>query len=204
MRARLRATDFRWMVRCRPDIRATRTHYHRSMCSARQASTGSGLRADSRYRLATGEDAPRLISMINSAFSIEQFLEGMRTDEARLAAMMAKGSILMAEDGAGNLLGSVYFELRGLRGYLGMLAVDPAQQGQGIARRLLEQAEKHLRETGCNEVEIIVLNMRPELLPIYRRMGFVDAGTMEFKPSRPLKPGVEVHGIIMLKKLDHA
>ncbi len=140
--------------------------------------------------------------MINAAFAIEEFLEGTRTDEVRLAGMMAKGSILMAEDEAGILLGSVYFELRGLRGYLGMLAVDPARQGQGIARRLMEKAEDHLREAGCNEVEIIVLNMRRELLPIYRRMGFAEQGPIEFKPSRPLKPGVEVHGIIMIKKLD--
>lgn len=176
-------------------------NYHRNMHHPRQISTGSGPRVNSQYRLATADDAPRLIAMINAAFSIEEFLEGTRTDAVRLAAMMAKGSILMAEDGAGNLLGSVYFEHRGPRGYLGMLAVDPVRQGQGIARRLMEQAEEYLRQAGCNEVEIIVLNMRPELLPIYRRMGFVDAGTMDFRPSRPLKPGVEVHGIIMVKKL---
>jgi ribosomal protein S18 acetylase RimI-like enzyme len=139
--------------------------------------------------------------MINAAFSIEEFLEGTRTDETRLAAIMEKGSILMAEDEAGNLLGSVYFELRGQRGYLGMLAVDPAQQGRGLARRLVEEAEDHLRKTGCDAVEIIVLNMRPELVPIYQRFGFEVEGTTEFTPSRKLKPGVECHGIIMVKKL---
>lgn len=174
------------------------------MHSARQASTGLGPRVHLQYRLAAAGDAQSLIAMINAAFSIEDFLEGTRTDEERLAAMMAKGSILMAEDDAGKLLGSVYFELRGLRGYLGMLAVDPARQGQGIARRLIEKAEEHLREAGCNEVEIIVLNMRPELLPIYRRMGFIETGTMDFAPSRKLKPGVLVHGIVMVKKLDRA
>jgi predicted N-acetyltransferase YhbS len=153
------------------------------------------------YRLATSEDAPRLIPMINAAFSIEQFLDGTRTDDARLAAMMEKGSILMAEDEAGNLLGSVYFELRGQRGYLGMLAVDPAQQGRGLSRPIVEAAEEQLRAAGCKEVEIIVLNMRPELLPIYRRFGFVDEGTIDFKTSRPLKPGVECYGITMVKKL---
>jgi len=153
------------------------------------------------YRLAGAEDSASLIPMINAAFSIEEFLEGTRTDEMRLAALMEKGSILLAEDLAGKLLGSVYFELRGQRGYLGMLAVEPAQQGRGLARLLVEAAEHRLRTAGCDEVEIIVLNMRPELLPIYRRFGFVDAGTTPFKTSRPLKPDVECYGIIMVKKL---
>jgi predicted N-acetyltransferase YhbS len=157
--------------------------------------------SEMNYRLATANDAPRLIPMINAAFSIEEFLEGDRTDTVRLAAMMEKGSILLAEDSAGNLVGSVYFELRGKRGYLGMLAVDRSQQGRGLSRRIVAAAEDRLREAGCEEVEIIVLNMRPELLPIYKRFGFVEEGTTDFKTSRPLKPGVQVHGIIMVKKL---
>src|SRR5271169_4672574 len=87
-----------------------------------------------RFRVATAIDLPRLIELINAAFSLETFLEGTRTDDERLAAMMAKGSIIVAEDGAGQLLGSVYTEQRGKRGYLGQLAVDPAHQGTGLAR----------------------------------------------------------------------
>jgi predicted N-acetyltransferase YhbS len=166
-----------------------------------ESSPVAGAGPQVNYRLAAVEDAPRLIAMINAAFSIEEFLEGTRTDEARLAATMEKGSILMAEDEAGNLLGSVYFELCEHRGYVGMLAVDPAQQGRGLSRKLMEAAEEHLRAAGCGEVEIVVLNMRPELPPIYRRFGYVEAGTMDFAPSRQLKPGVQVHGIIMVKKL---
>ena len=78
------------------------------------------------FRTATPEDRPRLIAMINAAFAIETFLEGTRTDEERLAAMMQKGEILIAENGEGELLASIYTEIRGNRGYLGMLAVDPA------------------------------------------------------------------------------
>lgn len=188
-------------------MHAAGAHYHRNMHSANVASNGaeqptnSPMNLSISCRLATAEDVPRLIPMINAAFSIEEFLEGTRTDEVRLAATIEDGSIVMAQDEAGNVLGSVYFELRGKRGYLGMLAVDPAQQGRGLAHRLVEAAEVHLRAAGCDEVEIIVLNMRPELLPIYRRFGFVDKGTTPFKTSRLLKPGVECYGIIMVKTL---
>ena len=154
-----------------------------------------------RFRVAEAADRPRLIQLINAAFSIETFFEGTRTDEERLAAMMAKGRILMAEDGEGRLLASVYIERRGKRGYLGMLAVDPARQGEGLGRCMVQAAENRFREQGCEAVGITVLSLRPELLPLYRRFGYVETGTEEFKPSRPLRPGVQCHCIVMSKRL---
>jgi len=154
-----------------------------------------------RFRVAAAVDRPRLIQLINAAFSVETFLEGTRTDHRRLAAMMAKGRILMAEDGEGRLLASVYIERRGRRGYLGMLAVDSAWQGQGLGRRMVEAAENRFRRQGCEAVEITVLSLRPELLPLYRRFGYAETGTEEFKPSRPLRPGVQCHCIVMSKRL---
>jgi len=154
------------------------------------------------FRAATAADAPRLISLVNSAYSIETFLEGTRTDDERLAAMMGKGRILIAEDGAGRLLTCVYIEVRGSRGYLGLLAVDPAHQGSGLARRVIQAAEDRLRDEGCEAVDIVVLSLRPELLPIYRRFGYIETGIEEdFRPTRPLAPGFECHGIRMSKQL---
>ncbi len=153
------------------------------------------------FREASAADRPQLIPLINSAFSIETFLEGTRTDEERLAAMMAKGAVLVAEDEDGRLLGSIYTELRGARGYLGMLAVDRARQGEGLGRRLMKAAEDRFRERGCEGIDITVLNLRPELPPIYRRFGYVETGTEEFKPSRPLRSGLECHCIVMSKEL---
>jgi predicted N-acetyltransferase YhbS len=153
-------------------------------------------------RLATAADVPRLVPLINSAFSIETFLEGTRTDEDRLAAMMRKGEILVAENGAGQLLGCVYSEVRGARGYLGQLAVDPACQGAGLARRIVAAAEDGLRRQGCAAVDIAVLSMRAELPPIYRRFGYVETGAEEFHPSQPLKSGVQCHCIVMSKQLE--
>jgi ribosomal protein S18 acetylase RimI-like enzyme len=115
--------------------------------------------------------------------------------------MMEKGSILLAEDGGGRLLGCVYTEVRGARGYLGQLAVDPAHQGLGLARRLVEAAEDRFRQLGCEAVDITVLSLRPELPPIYRRFGYAETGTEEFHPTQPLKAGVECHCIVMSKQL---
>jgi predicted N-acetyltransferase YhbS len=164
----------------------------------------TAIRLDSsalRVRPATAADRPALIPLINSAFSIETFLEGTRTDEVRLAAMMQKGVVLVAEDGLGQLLACVYTEVRGARGYLGQLAVAPAHQGAGLGRFIVEAAEEHLRRQGCEAVDISVLSLRPDLRPIYRRFGYIETGTEEFRPSRPLKSGVECHCIVMSKQL---
>jgi ribosomal protein S18 acetylase RimI-like enzyme len=156
---------------------------------------------DFAIRPATAADRPRLVPLINAAFAIETFLEGTRTDDQRLAALMQTGTILAAEDSFGQLLGCIYAEVRNPRGYLGQLAVDPAHQGKGLARHLMAAAEEHLRRQGCSSVEITVLNLRPELPPIYRRYGFVETGAKEASLSRSLKPGVRCHFIVMVKQL---
>jgi len=156
---------------------------------------------DIRIRLAAAPDRLHLIPLINSAFSVETFLQGPRTDEERLTAAMEKGTILVAEDAEGHLLASIYTELRGNLGYAGMLAVDPAHQRSGLGWRMMEAAEERFRTHGCNAVEISVLSLRPELLPLYRRFGFVETGIEDFHYPHPLAPGLECHCIVMRKPL---
>ena len=151
-------------------------------------------------RPATDADRASLMPLINAAYSVERFLEGERTDEAQLAAMMRKGVILVAESG-GQLLGCVYTEVRGRRGYLGLLAVDPAQQGKRLSCRLVTEAEEHLRRQGCEAADMIVLSLRSELLPVYHRFGYVETGTKEFGIGRQLKPGAVCHEIMLSKAL---
>src|SRR3569833_1977558 len=100
-------------------------------------------------RLATPADRPRLIPLINGAFAVETFLEGTRTDEERLAAMMQSGEILLAENTSGQVFACIYAETHGTRGYLGQLAVDPAHQRSGLGKQMLAAAENHFRARGC-------------------------------------------------------
>jgi GNAT superfamily N-acetyltransferase len=154
-----------------------------------------------RIRYASAEDHARLIRLINSAFSVETFLQGQRTDEQRLTVAMQKGTILVAENAEGRLRASVYTELRGKHGYAGMLAVDPAHQGIGLGQRMMQAAEDRFRIHGCDAVEITVLSLRPELLPIYRRFGFVETGTEVFHDLHRVVPGFQCHCIVMRKQL---
>jgi ribosomal protein S18 acetylase RimI-like enzyme len=155
-----------------------------------------------RIRLATSADIPRLVPMINAAFIVETFLEGTRTDIDRLSAYFLKGEVLLAEDASGQLIGSIYTELRPPRGYLGMLAVDPAHQRAGHGRTLMLAGEDYLRGKGCVTVDICVIAWRTELPPIYRRFGYVETAIENFQPSQRLKPGTPpCRSIIMSKPL---
>ncbi len=151
-------------------------------------------------KTANANDLPVLIPLINNAFAEETFLEGTRTDEIRLAAILQKGDLLIAE-WAGQVVACVYVELRGERAYFGMLAVDPAQRGKGFGRLMTGAAERYARHRGCRHMEIGVLSLRPDLLPFYRAMGYAETGDEPFLPSRPLKDGVKCHCIVMSKRL---
>lgn len=154
-----------------------------------------------RVRLAAARDISRVVEIVNAAYAVETFLEGTRTSPAQVAAAMEKGAILAAEDAAGRVVASVSIEIRGKRGYLGMLAVDPARQRQGLATLLLRAAEERMRAAGCEAVDITVLSLRPELLPLYRRFGFVETGTEPFAYGRVFKEPMECHCIRMAKAL---
>jgi ribosomal protein S18 acetylase RimI-like enzyme len=61
----------------------------------------------------------------------------------------------------------VYVELRGDRGYFGMLSVDPSRQGRGVGRRLIDRG-RYARANGCTAMDIRVVNLRTSLPPFYR------------------------------------
>ena len=141
-----------------------------------------------------------MIRVANMAFSVETFLEGTRTDEVRMTAIMQKGEFLVGEE-SGRIVACVYVEARGNRGYFGMLAVDPQFQGQGFGKKMMEAAEQRLRQRGCTHVDISVLSLRSSLVGLYQKHGYSQTGTEEFRPSRPLKPGAVCHSIILSKAL---
>ena len=139
-----------------------------------------------------------MAGVINAAFVVERFfVDGDRTHAGEVRAYMEKGSFLVLEE-AGALAGCVYLERRGDRGYFGLLAVDPAHKGKGLGRRLVAAAEDELRRAGCRAVDIQVVNLRAELPPFYRRLGYEETGTAPFEDPRLKR---SCHFIRMAKEL---
>jgi sugar-phosphatase len=164
-------------------------------------STSSSDQEELTVRAASASDSPALVSLINSAFAIEKFLEGERTDEEQLDQMMRKGQFLLGCHGSGTLVASVYVEVRGARGYFGMLSVDPNYQGNGLGTRMVHAAEEYCRSKGCTAMDLTVLSLRSELPPLYRKLGYLETGVEEFHPGRALLGASECHCIVMSKQL---
>lgn len=159
-----------------------------------------------QIRFAEQADLPAVMDLVNRAFVVEKsFKYNDRLNPAQTQEHFESGRFFLAEE-EGKLVGSIYLELRGERGYFGLLAVDPSRQGQGIGRRLISIVEQDAREHGVKFMDMAIVDLRTELPAFYERLGYKACGSGEIPPevigplrmpcrfiqySRPLSPEEE-------------
>ena len=152
-----------------------------------------------RTRFAGPSDVDALVRVINAAFVVERSIfDGDRTSPEGVRAFLEKGKFLVAEDSAG-LGGCVYVELRGDRGYIGLLSVDPPRQGLGLGRKLMESAEKFFREANCIAVDLRVVSARAPLPAFYRHLGYDETHRADIPAEA--RPKIPSQFIYMSKRL---
>lgn len=155
-------------------------------------------------RAATVRDLDHIVALINAAFLVERFfIDGDRTNVEDVRRLLVSGTFLVEDkvrDGvAAGLDAAIYVEPRGERAYLGLLAVAPDRQGQGVGRSMLDAAEAWCAAQGCRAIDIRVVSVRPELFPIYHGRGYVERGTSPFPGEH--SPKLACHFIDMSKDL---
>jgi ribosomal protein S18 acetylase RimI-like enzyme len=161
------------------------------------------------------EDSYRLSELVNGAYRGDyakrgwtteaDLIDGTRTDANALADLIRRDdtTILVYEEN-GLILGCVELVLQPPSLYLGMLTVDPATQGKGIGKILMEGGEDLARKEKCKSVNMTVITVRTELIDWYRRHGYIDTGKRKpfaFSDPRFGKPKKPLEFMVMEKVL---
>lgn len=158
-------------------------------------------------RIATAQDIPQLIEVINRAYVAEApFVRGKRTDRLDLAERISTSNmwfVVFESDGEHKrIMGSVCIDCDGERGHIGLLSVDPDFQGQGLGAKLVRAAEEHCRTQMCCPVmELEVVSARTDLFGFYEHLGYARAGERPF-PAEDLL--IQPANLIVMRKTTSA
>src|SRR5580765_1239293 len=122
-----------------------------------------GMTGTFALRSADADDVPRIVALLNAAFAMERdFIDKDRTSAPEIERYMTTGTFFVVDGDANGLASCMYLEQRGERLYLGMLAVDPSQQGRGLGRQMMTAAERHAASHGCSAIDIRIVSRRTE------------------------------------------
>ncbi|GHI09626.1 GCN5 family acetyltransferase [Streptomyces cellostaticus] len=142
------------------------------------------------FKDATGADVDALVALIESAYRGDasragwtteaDILEGQRTDpEGVLQVITSPASRLLTVEQDGRIVACCQLEHRGNHAYFGMFAVSPDQQGAGLGKVIMAEAERQVRETwGVTEMHMTVISVRDDLIAWYERRGYRRTGKM--------------------------
>jgi len=124
-------------------------------------------------------DAAVIADLVRLAFTAQprptnptvQCLEG---DRRAIADHLARGGGAVLESG-GAIVGVVLWAEEDGALYIGRLSVDPENRGQGIARALMDEAEREARRRGLTRMTLGVRLELEENRRLFRSCGFEDA-----------------------------
>jgi len=140
------------------------------------------------FRVATTADTDAIVALVESAYRGDvsrkgwtteaDMLDGQRTDSPGVEALIHKsGSRVLLAERDGALLACSHIEKQGDAAYFGMFSVRPDQQGGGLGKAMLAEAERIARdEWACGEMQMTVISIRDELIDWYKRRGYRRTG----------------------------
>jgi ribosomal protein S18 acetylase RimI-like enzyme len=140
---------------------------------------------------ATLADVSELNVLINSAYRGEgskkgwttetDLVDGIRIDEPMLVDYLNNDAITILKyiNNEGEIIGTVYLEVKGDHLYLGMFSVSPTLQNGGVGRALIEEAEVVAKQLGLHTISMTVIRSRKELISWYERRGYTFTGEIQ-------------------------
>jgi ribosomal protein S18 acetylase RimI-like enzyme len=166
------------------------------------------------YRIAQPADVPAIVDLVESAYrgpasragwtTEADFLDGQRTDAAMVLDVLSDpdSRLLLAFAGE-RLVACCHLERHDGYAYFGMFAVRPDEQGGGIGRAVLAEAERQAHDDWqAREMHMTVISVRDELIAWYERRGYARTGKMSPFPydddrfGQPRRDGLEFELLI--------
>jgi ribosomal protein S18 acetylase RimI-like enzyme len=129
----------------------------------------------SELRAATAADVARLAELVEAAYGhyVERIGARPRPMTDDYAEVVRDWEVTVAESG-GEVIGLVVLGVTKEGFVVDNLAVDPARQGTGVGRALLEHAEAEARRAGFDSIHLYTHETMTENLELYRRIGYVE------------------------------
>jgi ribosomal protein S18 acetylase RimI-like enzyme len=126
-------------------------------------------------RPATAADVPRLTELVAAAYGpyVERLGGPPRPMTDDYADVVRGGGVTVAER-AGEIVGLIVLGVSDEGFYVDNVAVDPAHQGSGVGRALLEHAEVAARRAGFDSIYLYTHEKMTENLALYSRIGYVE------------------------------
>ncbi|MBV9410390.1 MAG: GNAT family N-acetyltransferase [Acidimicrobiia bacterium] len=120
-------------------------------------------------REATPEEVDAVVDLWQLAAGPSALVD--QADDIRRLLATGTSSVLLAYDD-GAAVGSIIAGWDGWRGNLYRLAVLPERRNEGIARQLVQKAEKVLTERGCQRVNALVHLELADAAPFWTKVGY--------------------------------
>jgi ribosomal protein S18 acetylase RimI-like enzyme len=159
-------------------------------------------------------DVPQILELVESAYRGEtsrqgwtteaDLLDGGRTFVEELSSIIsaADNKIILMET-ADRLQATVHIKkLAQRRAYLGMFAISPSRQNQGLGKSLLQYVENlAVRDWQCQQIEMTVIHQRQELIDWYIRRGYRPTGEQREFPYGDERYGIPKRDDLVLDVL---
>jgi ribosomal protein S18 acetylase RimI-like enzyme len=128
-----------------------------------------------RLRAATAADVPRIEAIVQAAYGhyVERIGGPPRPMTDDYPEVVRRKSVTLAERD-GQVVGLVVLDVDDEGIVVDNVAVDPAHQGSGVGRTLLQHAEREARQRGFDSLYLYTHERMTENLALYVRAGYVE------------------------------
>lgn len=120
-------------------------------------------------RAATGDDTDALVGLWKRCGLTRPWNDPAGDIEIALGW---EGSTILVVERAGAIVASAMTGFDGHRGWIYYVACDPDHRGKGLARRVMDAAERWLVERGAPKVEVILRAENTAVVDVYQAFGY--------------------------------